>query len=550
MNNTCHAWTLILHIVIVYEITLFEKVGKYMSKQTFLQGTIILIIAGLITRVLGFVNRIVVARLIGEEGVGLYMMAVPTLVLTITITQLGLPVAISKLVAEAEAVGDRKKIKKILVVSMAITGILSIIILPIIIFAGKFLANHLFTDPRTYYPILAITPIVPIVALSSILRGYFQGRQNMKPSAYSQVIEQIVRITLVAVFTKAFLPYGIEYAAAGAMISGVIGEFMSLLYMIMMFKMNKKVKIRRNFFNAIKAGKDTFHDLMRIALPTTGSRMIGSLAWFFEPIVVAQSLAIAGVATSLATKQYGELTGYALPLLMLPSFITYSLSTSLVPAISEAAAQKRTLLIEHRLHQALRLSIVTGGLSVTVLYILADPLMELMYGTNHAAIFVKVLAPFFIFHYFQGPLQATLQALDLAKAAMINSLIGAIVKTGAIFILATQPNLGIMGAALAIMIGIILVTMLHFATIIKVISYTIYVRDYVKSFLTIVLAGVAGTYFYEHTLIQSPLTIRTLATILFTSIVYFLLLLFFKLILKNEVKRIPFIGPSLSSFMK
>lgn len=521
-----------------------------MTKQTFLQGTLILIVAGLITRVLGFLNRIVVARLIGEEGVGLYMMAVPTLVLTITITQLGLPVAISKLVAEAEACGDKKKIKKILVISLATTGGLSILFTPGMFMLAPILANTLFTDPRTYYPLLAITPIVPIVALSSVIRGYFQGRQNMKPSAYSQVIEQVFRITLVAVFTKAFLAYGIEYAAAGAMISAVIGELMSLLYMLTMFKLSKKIRIRKNFFKAILAGKETFRDLMRIAIPTTGSRLIGSLAWFFEPIVVAQSLAIAGVATSLATKQYGELTGFALPLLMLPSFITYSLSTALVPAISEAAAQKKSLLIEHRLHQALRLSLVTGGIAVVILYIFAEPIMELMYGTSHSAVFVKVMAPFFIFYYFQGPLQATLQALDLAKAAMINSFIGAAIKTGAIFVLATQPQFGIMGAALAIMIGIVLVTMLHFMTIVKVISYTFYVRDYLKSFITMIFSGVLGTHFFNLFLVNSSLSIRTLAAIAFTTFVYFILLIVFQLVLKEEVKRIPLIGPFISTMIR
>lgn len=141
---------------------------------------------------------------------------------------------------------------------------------------------------------------------------------------------------------------------------------------------------------------------MRIAVPTLGSRMIGSIAWFFEPIVVAQSLALAGITTVHATKQYGELTGYALPLLMLPSFITYALATSLVPAISEAAAQKQHRLIEYRLHQAVRLSLLAGGLSIVVLYVLAEEIMQLMYGANGAAIFVKVMAPFFIFYYLQG----------------------------------------------------------------------------------------------------------------------------------------------------
>ncbi|WP_449537103.1 stage V sporulation protein B [Ferdinandcohnia sp. Marseille-Q9671] len=520
-----------------------------MSKQTFLKGTLILIIAGLITRILGFINRIVVARLIGEEGVGLYMMAIPTFVLTITLTQMGLPVAISKLVAEAEAQGDTRKIKKILVVSLSITGTLSLLFTPMMIFLAPMLSETLLTDSRTYYPLLAISPIVPIVAISSVLRGYFQGRQNMKPPAYSQVIEQVVRITLVYVFTKAFLPYGIEYAAAGAMLSAVVGELMSLLYLFFMFKMKKRITIRKNFFKSAKNGKDTFNDLTRIAVPTLGSRLIGSVSWFFEPIVVAQSLAIAGVVTHMATRQYGELTGFALPLLMLPSFITYSLSTALVPAISEAAAKKQSLLIEYRLKQALRLSLVSGGLAIVILYVFAAPVMELMYGNSNSAIYIKVMAPFFIFYYFQGPLQATLQALDLAKAAMINSFIGNIIKTGAIFILATRPSLGIMGAALAIVIGMMLVTLLHFSTIVKVISYSFYIRDYVKSAVTMVLSGIGGHYFYSTILTDAGLTIRTLTAIFITSLIYIILLFIFKLLTKDEVKRIPFIGPKLASLL-
>src|SRR5690606_6589932 len=134
--------------------------------------------------------------------------------------------------------------------------------------------------------------IVPIVAISSVIRGYFQGKQNMKPAAFSQVLEQVVRITLIAALTKAFLPYGIEYAAAGAMFASVIGELASLIYLLMSFKLKKKFRVRKQFFTFVKTGKSTFKELMSIALPTTGSRMIGSLAWFFEPIVVAHSLAI------------------------------------------------------------------------------------------------------------------------------------------------------------------------------------------------------------------------------------------------------------------
>ncbi|HZG73055.1 MAG TPA: stage V sporulation protein B, partial [Chondromyces sp.] len=378
-----------------------------MSK--FLRGTMILMAAIFITKILGFVNRIVVARLIGEEGVGLYMMVFPTFILIVTIVQLGLPVAISRSIAVADAQGDTKKMKKILAVSLTVTVSLSLLFTPGLIMLAPYLSKTIFTDPRTYYPLVAISPSIPIIAVSTVLRGYFQGRQKMKPPAYSQIIEQVVRIVLIAVLTKAFLPYGIEYAAAGAMAAACLGELASLFYLMTIFKLRKRFKVRRQFFKTVSSGKDTFKELMGVALPATGSRMIGSISWFLEPIVVTQSLAIAGLTTVIATKQYGMLTGYALPLLMLPSFVTVSLSTSLVPAISEAYAIKNYKLVEYRVQEALRFCLVTGGLAVIVLYLYAEPLMRFMYGSMNGADFIQLMAPFFLFYYYQGPLQAVLQ---------------------------------------------------------------------------------------------------------------------------------------------
>lgn len=510
-----------------------------MSK--FLKGTFILLIAGLITRVLGFINRIVIARSIGEEGVGLYMMAFPTFILVVTLTQMGLPVAISKNIAEAEAKGNYSEIKKILVVSLAVTISLSLIFTPALLLLAPILSNTLFTDDRVFYPLMAIAPVVPIIAISSVLRGYFQGRQNMRPSAFSQIIEQLVRITLIAVMTQAFLPYGIEYAAAAAMVAAVIGEVVSLIYLMTAFKLKKRFRLRKNFFQFVHSGKKTFKDLMEIALPTMGSRMIGSVAWFFEPIVVAHSLALAGVAAVAATKQYGALTGFAMPLLMLPSFVTFSLATSLVPAISEANSKNNHQLIEHRLQQALRFAFITGGLSVIVLYILAEPLMELMYGSSKGSAFIRLMAPFFLFYYYQGPLQAVLQALNLARAAMINSLIGAVVKTAVIFLLATQPSFGIIGVALGIMVGFVLVTILHFATVLKKISFSFYILDYLKGFIVMGISAWLGYWLFDHILLGEHLVIRVLTTIIGMSSAYIVMMIIVGLIKKDELLRIPFI---------
>lgn len=278
---------------------------------------------------------------------------------------------------------------------------------------------------------------------------------------------------------------------------------------------------------------------MNVALPATGSRMIGSLSWFFEPIVVSHSLLLAGVAAGVATKQYGLLTGYALPLLMLPSFITHSLSTALVPAISEANASKNFKLVEHRLQQALKFALLTGGLAVVVLYVYADSLMTLMYGSPKGSEFIKLIAPFFIFYYYQGPLQAILQALDLARAAMINSLIGNALKIGVIFVLASRPEFGINGAALGIAAGTVLITMLHYATVLKRVQFTVYLADYAKFFIAALLAGLSGSYLSSHLFNQSSQLVNLLVGITITTFLYVILILSFKLVQKSDVANFP-----------
>ncbi|WAA11564.1 stage V sporulation protein B [Fervidibacillus halotolerans] len=506
-----------------------------MSK--FFKGTLILLIAGFITRIFGFINRIVIARMIGAEGVGLYMMAFPTFILVVTLTQLGLPVAISKRVAEAEANGDMKKVKKILAISLLITGTLAFIFTPLLLIGAPLIAELFFTDKRTMYPLIAITPVIPIIAMSSVIRGYFQGKQNMKPAAFSQILEQTVRILFIILLTKYFLPYGVHMAAAGVMVATILGEFISLVYLVMMFKIKKAFPLRKKFFH-LKNGKDIFYELMRIALPTTGGRLIGSVSWFLEPIVVTQSLALAGITTVVATKQYGALTGFSMPLLFLPSFITVALSTALIPSISEAMSLKNYPLVEKRLQQALKITIVTGALPIAILYVLAEPIMLFVYQSKSGIAFIKLMAPFFIFQYLQLPLSSALQALDLARQAMINSLIGAGVKLLTIFVLASRPDFGINGVAIGIVVGFVLVTFLHYATILKIVPLNFYVRLYsIVLLITFMTSFVGSTLFKQ--LYEGHSYIVTIGTVtLAMTLLYAIFLFLFRILDKNSIKKL------------
>jgi stage V sporulation protein B len=441
-----------------------------MAKQSLVKGTIILTIAALITKVLGFANGIVMANLIGPEGVGLIMMALPITGLLITLTTLGLPVAISKLVAEAEVKNDYQRVKKILIVSLCTTSFLGILLMIGSFLGAKYLAALLLTDQRALYSMLAVIPIVPIIAISSVIKGYFRGKQNMTPLAISQVIEQLVRIGIIFLLVQWLLPYGIEIAAAGAVLSGIIGEGFSLLYLLSIFKWTKRkqFKLHHSFHKQLGNGKRILMDLLHTGIPTTGNGLIHSIIGVFQPILITQSLGIAGFGPELSTKQFGILMGFTFPLLMLPGFIINSISIPLIPAISEANERGQQALIHNRIQQALRIALVVGIPCTIILFLFAEMLTTVVYNSSEAAVFLKIMAPFYLLQYFRIPLQAVIIGLGKANLVLINDLIASIFKLGIIYLLASQPEFGIIGVCLAFNASIVLGTSLHFATVSKI----------------------------------------------------------------------------------
>nr|WP_188206528.1 stage V sporulation protein B [Alkalibacillus aidingensis] len=507
-----------------------------MSKQTFIKGAIILIIAGMISRLFGSINRIVLARLLGEEGIGIYMLTLPALFLMITLSQIGIPVAVSKLVAEANTENNRQKINQILTLSFIITISLSLILTTLFILLAPFVSSYLILDERTYLPMLMISPIIIIIAISSVLRGYFQGLQNMKPQATAQVIEQVVRIVFVVIMVKAFLPYGITYAAAGAMVSIVIGELISLIYMYYCFRKTKASIIQLGVNVAKRKMRSTLSSILHIALPTAGTRLIGSTTYFLEPILVSQSLVLAGYTISESTKLYGQLSGYVLPLLLLPTFITHSLSVALIPSISESNALNHQQTVHYRIRQALRLSFASGGIATIVFMLLAPVILQIMYSNDNGANFLMFMAPFFLMLYFQAPLQAALQALDYAKHAMINSLIGAVVKLGTLWFLATKPSFGIDGVVIAIVVGVLVVTFLHFITLYKLIRFTMPIWLTFRMGLLVVIIYLIGRKIEQNILIETILATTLMIVILI--ILYLIGLFAFKIVSKDEWKQL------------
>lgn len=514
-------------------------------KQTFIKGAMILVVGGLITKVLGTIYRIFLSRFIGAEAIGLYQMAFPTLIMLITIVTAGLPIAVSKLIAEANAKHDKYMEKRILFISLLIIIPISIIISSLFYLLIPLITEYLLTDIRVRLTLLAIVPIIPIISISSILRGYFQGKQNMIPTASSLIMESAFRMIFGMFLSLLLLPYGIEYASAGAMIGMAIGELVGFFVLIVTYILNKdKRQIENKFFK--ESNKNIITKISRLALPVTASQIIGSFAYFLEPSVVAHSLALAGITTSIATTQYGQLAGMALLIITFPTVITNSLSQSLIPAVSEANAKKDIRTIYKRLHQTLKISYIIGIGAAVYLFITADLIAMVLFDTSEVSRLIKILAPFGIFLYLQKPLAATLQGLDKAKESMKNSISGSIIKTIAIFVLASRPEFGIDGVAMAINVGLVLVTLLHFHSIVNIIGYSIEVKPILKVCASALLIG----YITHYLMINSFNTIsdafRLLLVTAIYSVIYLYLLIFARVIKKQDFEKIPWLGKKFS----
>ena len=421
-----------------------------MKKNKFIMATIILIIGGFITKILSMIIKIVMTRLVDTEGIGLYMLVNPTFMLFIAICTLGLPTAISKLVSE-----DKRNNKKLVFSGVLISIIINIIIMSIILLSGRFIANNLLHEPRSYYSIIAIGLVLPFISISGILRGYFFGKQKMIPHVISNITEDITRLISILIFTPLFLMKGLEYAVSFLILSNIISELTSII--ILFFFLPKNFKLNKK---DITPNLNNIKDILEISLPTTGSRLIGTIGAFFEPIILTFFLVKAGFSNQYILTEYGVLNGYVMPLILLPSFFTGAISQALLPIVSQGYSNKKYKYVKNKIKQALFFSLLIGIPATLIFVLIPDIPLKLIFNTNQGINYIKILAPICLLHYIQAPLTSTLQAIGKSNVAMLGTLVGMILRTICL-IICCNMGLGLWSLVIASSINIIYVTIHH-----------------------------------------------------------------------------------------
>lgn len=418
-----------------------------MKKSKFIKSTIILIIGGFITKILGMVIKIVMTRLIGTEGIGIYMLISPTFMLLISLAQLGFPIAISKIVAE-----DRVNNKNIVFSIIPVSLLINLIIIIFMLLASNYIASNLLHEPRSYYALICTGLVLPFISISSILRGYFFGKQKMIPHVVSNVTEDIIRLIVIAIGIPLFLTKGIEYAVAFIVLSNIISEITSII--VLFFFLPKNFKLEKKDF---VPNSDNMKNIFRISIPTTGSRLIGNIGHFLEPIIVTTILLQIGYTNNFIVKEYGIINGYVMPLLLLPSFFTAAISQALIPIVSNNFAHKNIKYTKNKIKQACLISLLIGIPATILFELFPSFFLNYIYNTNEGINYIRFLAPICLLHYIQAPIASSLQAMGKATDSMKGTLIGMILKTILLLILC-YLKIGMWGLIVAVSFNIIFVT--------------------------------------------------------------------------------------------
>lgn len=433
-----------------------------MRPNSLIYGAVILFLANLLNRILGFGYQYLIMRHIGSEAYGLFYMVFPVYMTALVLTTAGIPLAISKMVSEKASLGcygDAQKVFRIALLILFTTGLLVSVLL---FFNSTFIVDRFLADKRVFRVFQVCIPAVFIVSVASAFRGYFQGMQNMIPSALSQVCEQVCRVAVGFTLSFKLLSHGVEWAAAGLAGGMLCGETIGLGVIFLQYLLRKNKK--RNGRHAVESSSSIIWKLMTLSLPVTGSRLMSTGLSALDAVIIPGQLQAAGYSARNAASLFGQLSGTALTLLTFPSVFTFALATSLVPAISEAVVRKDYRLAQLRCTNAIRYTIILGLPCVITLYFFAEPLTRMFKSSDVAGV-LKILALGGLFAYLQQTTTGILQGLGKTFLPLVHSTVSALFRLPLLFYLTGIPQLGLKGSSLAYVFGFICVAVLNLAAV-------------------------------------------------------------------------------------
>ncbi len=523
-------------------------------KSSFVKQAAILAVASILVRVLGFLYRVPLTNMIGDEGNGIYSAGYYIYTFFLVMSSAGLPAAISKMVSEKISVGQFAAAHKIFKVSLVVAFVIGLICSLLMYFlAGRFCA--LIESPDSYYTILTLSPTICVVSVMAVFRGYFQGMNTTVPTALSQVIEQIFNAVFSVYLAYIFID-NVIYAAAGGTAGTGIGAlagliFIAAIYLLTRPNIKRKIYCDKQFYKEESFKKIT-KNLIKLAVPIITGTAIFSMTNLIDMQMVNSRLAAAGFEQGKINALYGQLTGKYVTITTLPVSVSTAVATAVLPAIAASVAKKAFKDVTLKINTALRVTMIISIPAAIGIGVLGDPVLKMLYPNySEGGILLKVGSISIIFLALSQIATGILQGLGKVYVPAVNALMGAIIKIPLNYFLISIPEINVTGAVISTIACYAVASYLNFIALKK---STKTKTDFTGILIKPLCASVfmAGACYLSYEIIYYLTDANTLSTIISIcvgSVVYFIAMALIGGLKKDDLELMP-MGRKMISLLK
>lgn len=520
------------------------------KKEGFVQGILALMCSQVIIKILGLIYSMYLTNRegFGDSGNAIYMSGYQVYALLLTLSSIGVPNAIAKLVSERLALGDRKgadRIFKIAFVTFAFIGFCGTLLLYL---GAGVIARVWLQIPEAEYTLMTLSPAIFFVSISSVIRGYFNGRQKMSATAKSQTVEQVFKTSLTIIIVEIvaiFTNVNTELMAAGANLATTFATFLSFSYIYALYKMNKKEEWKAMKIVAQpekkESAKSIIKKILAVSIPISVSSLISAINKNIDSVTVVRILKpLIGEATAKA--KYGILSSKVDIMTSMPLAFNIAFATALVPAISAARVKNDIETINKRLRFSILTTILIGLPCTFGMFIYAKQILELLFpNASDGGVLLAISAFTIIFTVLAQTINGALQGLGKIRVPAIALGSGAIVKLITNLVLIPVEGIYENGAA----IGSVLCHIVSFTIVYSVLKRTVKVdfsisKMIIKPLIITIIMSVISYGIYECVMILGISSrIATIIGIIMAVIVYAILVIIFKVLSKEDICMLP-----------
>ena len=388
-----------------------------MKKTVFIKNAAILTFSSLLLRFAGIVFKVWLAAKIGAEGIGLYQLVFSVYMFAATFATSGISTAVTRLVSEELAVGNKDGIRRILSRCIELSCFIAVLSILVLFFGADFISIKLLCEPRAALSLKILAFSLPFMSICSCFKGYFIARRKAAPSSVSQLLEQIVRIAVVMWLVVQYSNLGLKYACGAVLLGDTVAEAVSCLYVYWQYRCDfKRLCISSP---ATRKPYKLLPVITHIALPITSGRYINSLLRMIENVLVPICLSASANGGGIAL--FGMIKGMALPILFFPSTLLGAFSTLLLPEISEASVCGKKGVLRSVVFRIIKTTSIISIIFSALFLVCGKNLGVLIYDSVDVGFLLSALSPIVPFMYLDAISDGILKGLDQQKFTFFTS---------------------------------------------------------------------------------------------------------------------------------